>query len=244
LEDEEESHNDIERFFEIGIENLSEGESRYIDIFSTIHWFLRTHCNNDDNITLILDEPETSFHPEWKRLFVKNITNEVKNYDKEFKIIIATHSPYLLSDILPKDAILLEKDKGNNPSIKICEKAFGSNIHDLYKNSFFMESTFGEFAKDKIKDIVSLFETKIENEKIEYIHKLEIEDKKEEIKYIINSIGEPLIRKKLENMLEEYEENKNNVDEDIKLLEEFKKLSTQQKKELLEKNSGDTNVKN
>ena len=43
---------------------------------------------------LILDEPETNLHPKWQNEYAKLLCNLVKS---NIKIIIATHSPYMIS---------------------------------------------------------------------------------------------------------------------------------------------------
>ena len=52
---------------------------------------------------ICFDEPEGTFHPEWARKYVYylvkflDLVNESK--DLTFQIIIATHSPFIVSDI-------------------------------------------------------------------------------------------------------------------------------------------------
>lgn len=99
---------------------------------------------------------------------------------------------------------------------------------DLYKDSFFMESTFGEFAKRKIQGIIKEF-----NDKENKIS----EERKCEIWETIQLIGENLVRKKLENMYYEYFETKKVKSELEKLIEE-KGLSKIDIKKLIEQIKG------
>ena len=76
-------------------------------------------------------------------------------------------------------------------------KTFGANIIDLFKNTMFLESTFGKFATEKIKEVV---------DKIEKAEKYS--DIKHEVDFIIDEIGEKLISNKLKSMIESKFENK------------------------------------
>ena len=70
-------------------------------------------------------------------------------------------------------------------------KTFGANIYSLLSDSFFMRGTIGEFAKTKIEWVLHVLdnnEGEIEGEILN------------EINYIIDSIGEPLIKMQLESM--------------------------------------------
>ena len=63
-------------------------------------------------------------------------------------------------------------------------------ILNLFKNSFFLKSSLGEFAQNKIKETIDDLsgEASLSADRITAI------------KYIISSIGEPLIKDKLESM--------------------------------------------
>ena len=114
-------------------------------------------------------------------------------------MIFATHSPFLIADVLAKDCIYLSKDEEGKIKAKIKEdvKTFGANIIDLFKNTMFLESTFGKFATEKIKGVV---------DKIEKAEKYS--DIKHEVDFIIGEIGEKLISNKLKSMIESKFENK------------------------------------
>jgi predicted ATP-binding protein involved in virulence len=171
----------------------------------------------DNNILLLLDEVEVYLHPNWQRQFLKLLINFLssKYENKKFHIILATHSPFLLSDIPKSNVVFL----GGDDEVRI-ERTFGANIHALLSDSFFMEDgLMGEFAKDKIEDIMDFLN---DEKKIE-----EISTKEEHIKQVIESIGEDLLRRKLLFMYYEKLENKDLEKEKQQLLEkqeEIKKL--------------------
>ncbi|WP_374141096.1 AAA family ATPase [Leptotrichia hongkongensis] len=217
----------IEDIIKIEEEGLSDGERIKLQYFSTLHGVLRGELKNKEYITLLFDEVETYLHPEWSRRFLYELIEELGRYeDKKFKLIFATHSPFLIADVLAKDCIYLSKNKKGKIKAEIKEdvKTFGANIIDLFKNTMFLESTFGKFATEKIKGLV---------DKIEKAEKYS--DIKHEVDFIIDEIGEKLISNKLKSMIESKFENKDEEkDEEYyrKKIEEYQaKLDELEKKE-------------
>ena len=189
-------------FIKIEEEGLSDGEKVKLGYFSTLYSILNGEFKNKKYVTLLFDEVETYLHPEWSRRFLYELIEELGRYeDKKFKLIFATHSPFLIADVLAKDCIYLSKDEEGKIKAEIKEdvKTFGANIIDLFKNTMFLESTFGKFATEKIKGVVE----EINNTKDYY----QIKDNLE-INFIIEEIGEKLISNKLKSMIESKFENK------------------------------------
>jgi predicted ATP-dependent endonuclease of OLD family len=175
---------------------LSSGEEYYLEFFSKIYSVIKEKIKNNMNIIILLDEPDLYLHPEWQREFIYDfikILNEMLKEKKIFiQIILTSHSPFVISDLPRENVILLKKEDGKTKvETKEMSSTFAANIHTLFKNSFFVTSTFGEFAKNKIKDVIN------------HIENGEIEENKEMIDYIISIVGEPLIKTKLENMSKE-----------------------------------------
>lgn len=129
---------------------------------------------------------------------------------------MATHSPIMLSDIYPENVVLLQRDESGNRVVVEKEdmKTFGQNIHDLYRDSFFLESTRGEYASKTIdctiKTLYDLSQVKSEQDKakqekvkqaffnsITEFNNQTDEEFKIYLKKIIDSFGETLISKKL-----------------------------------------------
>ncbi|WP_373212955.1 hypothetical protein [Fusobacterium mortiferum] len=141
-----------------------------------------------------------------------------------------------MGDLPEKNIIFLNQ---NNQSSQLT-KTFGSNIYDLFKDNFLLESCFGEFSRKKIKKVIDL----LSKNKEDKYNTEEIEKNITEIEFIIDSIGEPLIKNRLERMYNEYKEFKNkktiknadfytylkknnlNLDDVLKILEERKNDKT------------------
>ena len=103
-------HSDIENKFMVDFKRLSEGEERFIDTIAKIK-----DCVTEDKETklliVIMDEPDQALHPEWARRFIDIIVSVLGKLEFacNIQLILSTHSPYLLSDILPSDVFLQEK---------------------------------------------------------------------------------------------------------------------------------------
>lgn len=164
---------------------ISSGEGAIINIFSSIYKIISR--KTEGNILLLLDEIDAFLHPRWQQNILTHIVrwiNEGEKFKvKKVQIIMASHSPIILSDI-PRDRIIYL-----NNLCKVTLKdnlTFGANINKLFYDSFFMdEGSIGAFAKYKIEGA------------IDDIKKGENSPLKNETEYIINNIGEPYVRQKL-----------------------------------------------
>jgi len=159
------------------------------------------------NYIILFDEIDIGFHPEWQKRTIQYIIDFLNSTDDEkyYHLVFTTHSPFLLSDI-PKENIVFLNDE---PVIK---QTFGANIHTLLSDSFFMDKgLMGEFAKNKIKKIVKQLNDHKEEKK--FLTEAEQQD----IKKIIQAIGEPFLNQKLWNM---YQSLFNDTDAEEKRLNE------------------------
>ncbi|MGG0447476.1 AAA family ATPase, partial [Bacillus mycoides] len=152
------------------------------------------------NIIICLDEPEESFHPEWARKYIYYLTTFLNQMKKgqhiKYQVIISTHSPFIVSDI-PKSNItcikLLEQDGAYT---RITEKAnfgFGSNLYDIIKDDFFLDSSIGEFATREINKVL---------ERINNLSNYNEETVKD-IQSFINVIDDKFIQNKLNAILKQ-----------------------------------------
>ena len=150
---------------EVDFETLSSGEKQLTYAVSLLLY----HLNNIDSVAednnrqrilykhvnIILEEVELYFHPELQKRLVKYIIDGIGQLDfisiQGINIIMVTHSPFVLSDIPASNILAL--DENGLP----CEgiRSFGSNIHDMLKDSFFLKSGWiGDFAKDYIHSLI------------------------------------------------------------------------------------------
>ncbi|MGN2670948.1 AAA family ATPase [Aliivibrio fischeri] len=73
----------------IPFEMISSGQANKISTLAYIASNLR------DGLVIMVDEPENSLHPKWQREYIDNIFNVF--YGKYFQLIVATHSPLIIS---------------------------------------------------------------------------------------------------------------------------------------------------
>lgn len=146
----------------------------------------------NESTIITIDEGEVTLHPQWQKRYFNLMINILPLIIKnKFQLIFASHSPFLVSDLPKENIIFLNKGKDGLCKVKPPEditSTFGANIHSLYRNSFFLENgLMGEFAKGKIDQAI-----KDLNSEEEFS-----ERRMKEIGFIIDQIGEPLIKEKL-----------------------------------------------
>lgn len=146
------------------------------------------------NILLLLDEIENHLHPEWQRLLINDIVRAINNLfkDKNVYVVLTTHSPLVLSDIPSQNIIYISLDKDDNRVItkRMDVKTFGNNIFNLYNDSFYFNGgvLIGEYAKNYINNLYK------------EVTKLDA-CRNQNLKNEIMMIGEPVLRNKLLQLL-------------------------------------------
>ncbi len=180
---------------EVPFQGLSSGEKQLIYSISTIMYHIKNVDSVNDSanykyehINLVLDEIELYYHPEYQRQFVSRLIKGLRSLRlkriKSVNVLLATHSPFILSDIPHSKVLYLKEGEPCNAGI---EQTLGANIHTLFRNSFFIEGMpIGEFAKEKIKGLSKRLKEGKDLDKLEREIKL---------------IGEPLIRHQLMEQL-------------------------------------------
>ena len=109
-----------------------------------------------NKINLVFDEVEICFHPEFQRIFIKYLISMLKNlnvlHDCYINIFILSHSPFILSDI-PKGRVLYLED-GRMDTEKVQKSTFAGNIGKMVYDSFYLESSIGAFAEDRLGELI------------------------------------------------------------------------------------------
>ena len=177
------------------------------------------------NINIVFDEVELYFHPDFQRNFISNLIDSISYFKNlNFNIVFSTHSPFILSDIPSQNILRLREGK---PVIEKTQlNSFGANIHDLLADEFFLnENTMGAFASDKIDEIIKFLNLKnniiqltkdsgndifsmslrksMIKESVHLQKKLESLSQldQEKVQAIVNIIGEPVIKSKMQEMV-------------------------------------------
>lgn len=194
----------------ITLQTMSSGERQLLYSMSYIFYHLKNIASVKEDgkrvgyhhINLIFDEAELYYHPEFQRVFVKRLLDNLAlcNIDqrviRSINIIIVTHSPFLLSDIPETNILFLgEEEEDAN------QKTFGANIYDLLKSGFFMESAIGGFAEQKLNDLIDVYYSK-NKEKQEK----EFNGKYDELKFTAEHVADAYLNKSFLFMFHELEQ--------------------------------------
>lgn len=226
---------------------LSSGEYNLLSMFSSLYYIYDADYTNEkngeytiwnispdgdnknnrkkkcDNVILLMDEADLSYHPEWQREYISVLTAFLpriypKVCCKNIQVVLSTHSPLLLGD-MPKQNILYLRADYETRKVHVEKReqgTFGQNIHLLLRDSFFLErGTVGEFAQKKINSLFNKL-TDIENNlnKLDSLTKETREDQQEqnekyrsllkgEYRKETSLIAEPIIRNKLSGKIEQ-----------------------------------------
>lgn len=216
---------------------LSSGQNALLNFFSRLYSFIEgkisensKYFKDKQHYILLLDETDLGFHPLWKKKFINSILSTLPYFFDSLKIkptiqiIITTHDSLTLSDIPNSNIVYIETSLQNSKSsvlkyddpLRPC-KSFGANITDLLADSFFINNgLMGDFAKEKIQNVIDWLNSKDPDLK-----------QKDTNKRIIEIIDEPILRRKLSEMYSNaFDENLELeiIEREIRLLEERKKM--------------------
>ena len=156
-----------------------------------------------DSALIFIDEGELYYHPEWQRRYLAILLDMLRlcKGKARLQVVFTTNSPFVLSDVLKEDVQYLS---GKQEEFG---ETLGQNIHTLLKNNFFMDYTIGEYSRRLIEAIISQIgseDGESEERKTDMSDYFDdTEDMLGMLGYLIQQIGEPIYRDKLEKMLEE-----------------------------------------
>lgn len=210
-------------------DTLSSGEKQKIhSVSSIIYHIINLNSVKDISdkdayrqypyLNIILDEIELYYHPEWQKSYVKDLLKSISNIPKEsieniqgINITFLTHSPFILSDIPNTNVLKLKNGIPKEYDVK--DQTFGANINDILSNEFFLHNgLIGDFAKEKIQDVIEYINNEKNRKEKVWITSAEV------ARRLINQIGEPYLSDKLNDMfLDSFPEFK---DDEIQKLEQ------------------------
>lgn len=156
------------------------------------------------NLILLLDEPENYMHPEMCRTFIRNLNVLLskRNPNAELQVLISTHSPFMLSDVMASQVIKMDYDENGKCVISESEKPYyAANIHSIMADGFFLEYTIGEQARIFLEDKFKLLQ------RLTCMNRNLSSSEKEELtmmRSLIPNIGDALIRHCFCMMLEKF----------------------------------------
>lgn len=113
------------------LDDLSSGE------FAMITRFMELAGKLESNSLILIDEPETFLSPKWTNEFIYLLKTLFKNMDCHF--IIASQSPFIVSNLNKKDIIKLKKERNKVIYEYEEEETFGLDYNSIIKGLFNMD---------------------------------------------------------------------------------------------------------
>jgi len=120
---------------------------------------------------LLLDEPETHFNPSWRAKFIKILNDSITAGNKgehpngSFNVhllkdvLLTSHSPFIISDCLPDNVVLFEKDgKGDTTAKKVSElenkfNTYGTSVELILDRLFNYDQSIGDLSYSELQKI-------------------------------------------------------------------------------------------
>lgn len=149
----------------IRFSSLSSGEKQMIYSMCTVMYQLsnvNSVWDNGDadaikyrNVNLVFDEIELYAHPKYQLMLVDMLLSSINSLKLtgvlNVNIMIATHSPFILSDM--PSANILKIQEGHPAEEDNHREVFGANVYDILCNGFFLKQYIGTFATAKIEKL-------------------------------------------------------------------------------------------
>ena len=185
----------------ISLNSFSSGEKQLLFSLSSLFEHLMNLSSipvTDSNripyhhVNVIIDEIELYFHPEYQRCFISMLLDALssgiidRRKIRSINILMATHSPYILSDIPECNILFLGKKHNKDRKYR----TLAANIYDLLHDGFFMDSSIGEFSAKHMQRILEIANMTNEQERTDNF----IKDR-ECLYFLIDEIGDPYLRK-------------------------------------------------
>lgn len=141
--------------------NFNEASSGEANILSTLIALIPIIRNNS---LILIDEPEISLHPLWQSQYIDLINKVFLNFNG-CHIIIASHSHFLVTDLLPKKSsvITLSNHKGIIKSEFIEESTYGWSAEEILYNVFNVKTVRNHFIESDLIDLLGLISEKSDN---------------------------------------------------------------------------------
>ena len=136
---------------EFDIRSLSSGEKQ---LFFRILFLKRLNVNN---AIILIDEPETSLHPEWQR----KIIEIYKQIGENNQLILATHSPFIVGSVPSESIRIMQKSKDGYIEVEQQDendRTYGKSVEDILKVTMDLDSLRDEKTTEKLDRVSELLE--------------------------------------------------------------------------------------
>lgn len=153
--------------------NLNESSSGEYHLISTLIGILATI---EDGSLVIIDEPEISLHPNWQMKYMYYIRQLFKEY-KSCHFIIATHSHFLVSDLVDENSCIVALSRDEKISATTLKgNTFGKSAEEVLFKVFNARTTRNHYLESQLTQLTNLISRKSDDKR--QISELLIEIKK------------------------------------------------------------------
>lgn len=135
----------------INSQDLSSGEFHFLTTMIAIQATLK------NNSLVLIDEPDTSLHPNWQMKYVHNLKKLFKKWNSAH-FIMATHSHFIISD-LENDSSEIIGLKGQVPNVDAKPmnlKTYGFSAEEILLEIFDVPTTRNLFIYEKVGEILDM----------------------------------------------------------------------------------------
>lgn len=192
----------------IPLSQFSSGEKQLLYNISAVLYHVFNIANTKEeygittykHINIVLDEVELYSHPEFQRKYIASLIDMLAGLHidntkiRSINMIIATHSPFILSDV-PKENVLCLKD-GKRQIVDF--ETYCANIYDILNNSFFLDYPMGESARRVLDVIIQEYNHRRDNRK----HFSQVKDNRCFYEYLKDIISEPYLKSNVSMMID------------------------------------------
>lgn len=182
---------------------LSSGERQFVYTTSSVVYHLlnlrsvRKGRPKYRLFNIVMDEVEICFHPEYQRVFLKRLLRIISDLGfmdrASINILMTTHSPFILSDMVQNNILYLKNGK---PCLdNIAENPFAANVNDILRQNFFLKNGFmGAISQHRINRLIKFL--KDDRRRNEY--------NLEHARALIGLVGDPLLKRYLERLYADF----------------------------------------
>lgn len=154
--------------------NLSWGEKSILSRFTNIYITIHNHKDTNKHFIILIDEPDLHLHLDWQRQYIQKLIDVFSTLPKNITLhfIIATHSPFIVSDLPGENIIRMRKDNNGVVTFqnyweweKDKKNSFWANYIDIIQEWFFDNRLLmWSFAEEVITNLAITEKIKLSKE--------------------------------------------------------------------------------
>ena len=156
------------------------------------------------NVCLVFDEAELYYHPDYQRKFISDLIQTLSwchinpNFIRGINILIATHSPFVLSDVPLSNTLYLDDGK----VVKKNKETFCGNVHEILGENFFLDYSIGDVARKNVEDIILLY-NRLYDESTKQENRSKFLAEKDRLEYVAAHVADIYLKRTVNGMMQE-----------------------------------------